>query len=311
MMKKHDLITILGPTASGKTKLAVALARQIGGEIISADSRQVYRGMDIGTGKDLSEYFADDKYIPYHLIDIADAGEEYDLFRFLTDFRRVYKEVRSRQAQPVMCGGSGMYLESVILGYSLSKADFSEEALAQLAERSDEELISILKKHNVLHNVTDTLDRQRLVRAVLIAINKNPEDVSGRPGDDEWFPEISHAVFGIRLPREIIRQRITKRLNDRLNGGLVTEVKNLLDRGVPADKLRYYGLEYRYVTDHILGMISYDEMVQRLNTAIHQFAKRQMTWFRRMEKRNILIHWIDGNQDVCEQLRSVIEISGY
>lgn len=309
-MKKPDLITILGPTASGKTKLAVALASQIGGEILSADSRQVYRGMDIGTGKDLSEYFAENKHIPYHLIDNADAGEEYDLFRFLTDFRRVFQEVRSRQAQPVMCGGSGLYLEAVILGYRLSEADFSEEALARIAEHSDEELIFILKKHNALHNVTDIRDRERLTRAALIALRKE-HDRNYDTSTDDCLSKINHLVFGIQLPREIIRERITVRLRERLASGMIDEVEALLTSGITAERLRYYGLEYRFITDYLSGELSYVDMVKKLNTAIHQFAKRQMTWFRRMEKRNILIHWIDGNQDVREQLRSILEISGY
>jgi tRNA dimethylallyltransferase len=303
MTKQYDLITILGPTASGKTALAVNLAKMIGGEVISADSRQLYRGMDIGTGKDLNAYFIDGVVIPYHLVDIAEPGETYDLYRFVKDFREVFEDIRKRGVQPVMCGGSGMYLEAVIQGYNLNKAAENPGLRKQWEQMNDDQLVAVLKKLRPLHNTTDTRDRNRIIRALEIAVADRNSDTDGTNASG-----LTHLVIGIDVPRGVIRKKITDRLHARLEEGLVDEVQNLLDAGVPPDKLRYYGLEYRYVTDYITGMIDYNALVSLLNTAIHQFAKRQMTWFRRMEKKNILIHWINGDQDVSCMLRDAAEL---
>lgn len=305
MIKDNRLITILGPTASGKTLLAVHLASLIDGEVLSADSRQVYKGMDVGTGKDLDDYKVNGRRIPYHLIDIVNAGESYDLFRFVKDFHRVYSDVVSRGRQPIMCGGSGMYLESIILGYRLPKSDNHPETEQMLREKSDDELIALLESRRKLHNKTDTSDRARLIKAVMVAMATENEVVDDKV---KILDSVSHTVIGIDLPREVIRARITKRLYERLDTGLVDEVESLLKNGVTPDQLRYYGLEYRYITDYLMGVLDFEQMVAKLNTAIHQFAKRQMTWFRRMEKKNILIHWVKGNQDVTGLVNDVMEI---
>lgn len=306
-MINNSLITVLGPTAVGKTRLAVLIAHRIGGEIISADSRQVYRGMDIGTGKDLHEYVVDDIKIPYHLINIAEPGEEYDLYRFTQDFQTAFSDITRRNKQPVMCGGTGLYLESIILRYQLHKAEHDNELREELENMTDEQLVNMLKSMKKLHNVTDTVDRSRLIRAIEIAL-KSTEVI--KMGNDEPFGKIKHRIFGIHLPRQVIRDRITQRLSQRLKNGMVDEVRELIKSGVSPEKLKYYGLEYKFVTKYLLGELSYDQMFKQLNTAIHQFAKRQMTWFRRMEKKNILIHWIDGDQDVdikLDQMLSLID----
>jgi tRNA dimethylallyltransferase len=303
MTKLIDLITILGPTATGKTTLAVNLARQIGGEIISADSRQVYRGMDIGTGKDLDEYTVDGSPIPYHLIDIVPPGHTYDLYRFVNDFRDAFKEIRGRGNQPILCGGSGMYLEAVIRGYQLRHVPVDQQLKEQLQQKSEDELIEMLKGMKQLHNVSDTSDRNRLIRAIEI------ERGSREAAEESMVASgsaLNHFVIGIDLPREIIRARITRRLHERLNQGLVEEVVALLSSGITPEQLRYYGLEYRYVTDFCTGNIPYNEMVSKLNTAIHQFAKRQMTWFRRMEKNNVTIHWVNGMRDPDQLVEDVL-----
>jgi len=287
------LITILGPTATGKTRLAASLAHLISGEVISADSRQVYRGMDIGTGKDLGDYSVEGTMVPHHLIDIAEPGEAYDLYRFVNDFNTAFQDISSRGRQPILCGGTGMYLEAVIRGYQLHQAALDPEITKPLESLDDTALISMLTERKALHNVSDTSDRNRLIRAVLIALSEEAgQPVVQAPND------LRHLVFGITLPRDLIRARITTRLMQRLGAGLVGEVQQLLDQGITADQLRYYGLEYRYVTDYCTGVLPFDTMVSGLNTAIHQFAKRQMTWFRRMEKNNIPIHWIPGDRDV-------------
>ncbi|MFO7722989.1 MAG: tRNA (adenosine(37)-N6)-dimethylallyltransferase MiaA [Bacteroidales bacterium] len=301
-MKKFDLITILGPTASGKTALAAQLAHKIGGEIISADSRQVYRGMDIGTGKDLDEYLLDGYKIPHHLVDIAAPGEAYDLYRFVQDFYTAYDQIRSRGKQPIMCGGSGMYLEAVIGGYRLKPAQVNARWRSEWDQMSQGALVEMLKELRPLHNITDIRDRERLYRALEIALSGEGQNIA-----DTKDAGLSLLIIGVDMPRALLRQRITERLNARLEAGLVDEVQNLINRGVAPDKLRYYGLEYRYVTDYITGLTDYPTMVSLLNTAIHQFAKRQMTWFRRMEKKNILIHWVDGNQDVYKKLETILQ----
>lgn len=302
-MSRPDLITILGPTATGKTRLAALLAARISGEVISADSRQVYRGMDIGTGKDLDDYLVDGTRVPCHLTDIANAGETYDVFRYLNDFMKVYKDIRERNKQPVLCGGSGMYLDAVIRSYDLRQAPSDAAMQSGLLNMDDQALSELLSRHRPLHNTTDTSDRERLIRAVEIALGSQKESPV------EWisFP-VSHLVIGIDLPREIIRQRITQRLSARLNEGLVQEVELLLAGGVTMAQLHYYGLEYRYVAGFLSGMMGYDPMVAQLNTAIHQFAKRQMTWFRRMEKKGIRICWIDGTADEEGRLKAVLNL---
>jgi tRNA dimethylallyltransferase len=303
MTKQYDLITILGPTASGKTALAVRLAHYTDGEIISADSRQVYREMDIGTGKDMDEYRVNGAEIPSHLIDVAEAGEAYDLFRYLNDFMKAFGDIRSRGRQALLCGGSGMYLEAVIRGYRLNEVPVDTTLREQWASLSHDQLVEMLQQYRTPHNTTDTDDRDRLIRALEIAV----ADSNGY-SEQASTAGISHLIIGIDIPRPLLRKRITERLHKRLQEGLVDEVQNLLDSGVPPDKLRYYGLEYRFVTDYLTDIYDYETMVALLNTAIHQFAKRQMTWFRRMEKKNILIHWINGDQDVAGMLNDSLKL---
>lgn len=284
------MATILGPTATGKTRVAALLSARLNGEVISADSRQVYRGMNLGTGKDYDDYKVDGSMIPVHLIDIADPGYEYSVFEFQRDFLEAYADIVSRDKTPVLCGGTGLYLEAVLSGYKLVKAPENAELRKSLENKSLEELQKILIALRPAHNTTDLLDRQRTIRAIEIAKFEQSTDT---PHDD--FPKIKHLIFGINLPREQIRKRITKRLQKRLDEGMIDEVKNLLKSGLQPGQLSFYGLEYRFITDHVTGKITREELFRLLNTAIHQFAKRQMTWFRRMEKRGFNIHWIDGN----------------
>lgn len=284
------MITILGPTATGKTSFAVYVAAQLNGEILSADSRQVYKGMNIGTGKDLSEYQYEDRRIPHHLIDIVDPGYEYNVYEYQRDFLKVYKEIEQRGSFPILCGGTGMYIESVLKGYKLINVPVNEELREELTLKSDQELEQILDEFKELHNTTDTSDRDRLLRAIEIQTyyDENPDL-------DTSFPKIDSLLVGLDFDRRVVRSRITDRLEERLKGGMIEEVQGLLNDGVSEEKLKFYGLEYRFVTQHISGEISYDELFRRLNTAIHQFSKRQMTWFRRMEKQGFEIHWLDGN----------------
>ncbi len=297
------MVTILGPTATRKTKLAASVAAELGGEIISADSRQVYRGMDIGTGKDYGDYLVEGKQIPHHLVDIVDPGYEYNVFEFQRDFLRVFDDIVSRNQQPVLCGGTGLYLEAVLSGYRLLQVPENEELRQQLSEKSLDELTGILKSMRALHNTTDLTDRDRTIRAIEIA-----EYEQAHPGEKENFPKIDHRIYGIKFERRIIRERITQRLKQRLNEGMIDEVKQLLDSGLKPEQLTFYGLEYRYLTDYVTGKISYDEMFRLLNTAIHQFAKRQMTWFRRMEKRGFRIHWIDGQLPLAKKTELVLKL---
>lgn len=280
------MITILGQTASGKTRIAAMLADKIGGEVISADSRQVYRGMTLGTGKDLNDYIVNDRIVPYHLIDIIDAGDEYNVFDFMNDFRRVYLDITGRGKIPILCGGSGMYLEAVLKGYDLKYAPANDRLREALLKKTDDELIAILTSHRSLHNVSDTRHRDRLIRAVEIALQTSVPDN---------FLPVDSIVFGIHFEREVLRNRITERLMNRLNLGMIDEVKQLMNNGVSVDMLKYYGLEYKYIAMFIIGEMDFNLMFQKLNTAIHQFAKRQMTWFRRMQKNGFDIIWIDGN----------------
>lgn len=300
MSSKYDLITILGPTASGKTQLAANLAMLVDGEIISGDSRQVYRGMNLGTGKDYGDYSVKDTKIPYHLIDIVEAGAKYNVYEFQKDFFRVYDDIKSRGKQPILCGGSGLYIESVIKGYRLIAVPDNQELRANLKTQSDEELIKLLSSYKKPHNQTDTTNRKRLERAIEIEEYYSKNDVDTTP-----LPHINNIIFGVRYSRNNERSRISCRLKQRLKDGMVDEVKILLDSGIKADDLIYYGLEYKYLTQYILGQISWDEMYDLLNTAIAQFAKRQMTWFRRMERNGIIINWIQGSTPLASKIEFV------
>ncbi len=282
------MVTILGPTATGKTRLAALLAYEMDGEIISADSRQVYRGMDIGTGKDLADYVVEGKNIPYHLVDIADPGTEYNVYLFQRDFLAAYSDIKKRNRFPVLCGGTGLYLEAVLNGYFLRRVPENPVLRERFGRFSEEELIALLKSYGPLHNTTDITERRRTIRA--IEIREYEKQHPAR----EPFPPIRSLNFGLSFPREEVRRRITQRLKYRLENGMIEEVKRLLQSGLQPAQLTFYGLEYRYVTRYVTGVLSYDEMFARLNTAIHQFSKRQMTWFRRMEKKGVKIHWLDG-----------------
>jgi tRNA dimethylallyltransferase len=299
-----DLLAIVGHTAGGKTTLAAHLALRLNGEIISADSRQVYRGMDIGTGKDLGDYRVGDTDIPYHLIDIMDPGGKYSLFNFRQDFHQAYLDIRSRKKLPILCGGTGLYTEAVLKGYRLTEVPIDVEFREGISEKPDNELIEYLKSYGPMHNRTDISDRERLVRALEIA--RYQKDA----GSGETTPVTSNPmVFGITYETETRRNRITERLTSRLGSGMVGEVEKLLETTSPED-LMYYGLEYRYLTLYCLGKITYDEMFSALNTAIHQFAKRQMTWFRGMERRGIPITWIPGELPLGEKIEMVLEKIG-
>lgn len=303
MSSKYDLITILGPTASGKTQLAAHVAKMIDGEIISGDSRQVYRGMNLGTGKDYGDYTIDSTRIPYHLIDIVDAGSKYNVYEFQKDFFRVYDDIRARGKRPVLCGGSGLYIESVIKGYQLIAVPDNPALRDSFKAKSDEELIEQLSRYKNLHNQTDTTNRKRLERAIEIEEYYSKNEVDTTP-----LPKINNIIFGVRYSRNSERNRISCRLKQRLKDGMVDEVKALLDSGVKADDLIYYGLEYKYLTQYILGQISGDEMFNQLNTAIAQFAKRQMTWFRRMERNGIDIKWIQGSLPIADKVGMVLDL---
>jgi len=297
MSSQFPLITILGPTAAGKTSFAVQLAHSLRGEIISADSRQVFRGMDIGTGKDLEEYRINDVVIPAHLIDIADAGSEYNVFRFRRDFDKAYSDVIARGSTPVLCGGTGMYLEAVLLGYSLEEVPQNEKLRLEMDLLSDNELTAKLSTLRQLHNTTDSLDRERLLRAIEIEVHK-----LAKPEIPPVHEFTNTPVFGLRFERSVLRNRITARLTQRLENGMIDEVAQLLHNGVSKERLIFYGLEYKYLCLHLSGEISYSSMFGLLNTAIHQFAKRQMTWFRRMESKGIKIFWLDGEDGLSVNL---------
>ena len=285
----YDLITILGPTASGKTPLAAALAHRLDTEIISADSRQVYRRMDLGTGKDLADYVVGGHPVPYHLIDIVEPGYKYNVFEYQRDFLKAYEDIRQRGMIPVLCGGTGMYLEAVLKGYRLLPVPENPELRRELAGKSLEELTSILSSYKKLHNSTDVDTVKRAVRAIEIEEYYKEQDVQTRA-----FPEIKSLIIGVEISREQRREKITRRLKQRLEEGMVDEVKGLLDSGISPDSLIYYGLEYKYLTLYAIGQLTYEEMFSQLETAIHQFAKRQMTWFRGMERRGLSVHWIDA-----------------
>ena len=296
------MIVILGATATGKTKVAVQVAQKIDGEVISADSRQVFRGMNIGTGKDLNEYIIGERHIPYHLIDIAEPGEEYSVFRFQQDFLSAWNDINKRGKTAILCGGTGFYIESVLKQYRLYPVPENPELRQHLETKSDEELISILASLRKLHNKTDIEERTRLIRTIEI-----DTFYLQHPDLALHFPEINHRVFGITYERDIIRQRITNRLEQRLQNGMIEEVKNLLQQGISPQRLCSYGLEYRFVTQYIEGQLTYAEMFRLLNIAIHQFAKRQMTWFRKMEREGINIHWINSAASDEEKAEIIVE----
>ncbi|MCF8299216.1 MAG: tRNA (adenosine(37)-N6)-dimethylallyltransferase MiaA [Saprospiraceae bacterium] len=296
------MISILGPTATGKTQLAAQIANKLNAEIISADSRQVYKGMDIGTGKDLSDYIVEGKTIPFHLIDIVEPGYEYNVYEFQKDFLNVYDDITSRGKEVVLCGGTGMYIEAVLRGYKLINVPDNIRLRNELSAFSDEELIKTLKSFKSIHNITDTNDRKRLIRAIEIQTYyaKHPEL-------ERDYPKFNNTIFGIKFEREEIRKRITQRLKNRLEKeDMLKEINNLLNKGVTPEQLKFYGLEYKFLTQYVIGEICFDEMFKLLNTAIHQFAKRQMTWFRRMEKNGFEINWIDGNLSMENKLEYII-----
>lgn len=297
---EYDLIAILGPTASGKTSLAAALARRMDTEIISADSRQVYRRMDLGTGKDLDDYVVGGKRIPCHLIDIVEPGYKYNVFEYQRDFLAAYEDVRSRGMLPILCGGTGMYLESVLKGYRLLPVPENPELRRRLAEKSLEELTGILATYKKLHNSTDVDTVKRAVRAIEIEEYYRQHQVEERA-----FPDIRSLVVGVGIGREQRREKITRRLKQRLDEGMVDEVKALLADGISPEDLIYYGLEYKYLTLYAIGKLTYEEMFGQLEIAIHQFAKRQMTWFRGMERRGFTIHWIDAALPLEEKLEQI------
>lgn len=310
------MITILGPTASGKTPLAARLAAEIGGEIISADSRQVYRRMDIGTGKDLADYTVETLQgerhavrIPYHLIDIREPGTKYNLFEYQQDFFDAYEDIRSRGAVPILCGGTGLYIEAVLKGYKLSPVPQNQELRDRLDGKSLAELTQMLtelkaRNHSNMHNTTDVDSCQRAIRAIEIE-TYNLE----HPMPKRELPPVESVIIGVNIDRELRREKITRRLKARLEEGMVEEVRALLDEGIPSEDLTYYGLEYKFVTEYLTGKLSYDEMFKRLEIAIHQFAKRQMTWFRGMERRGFTIHWIDATLPMDDKVRQIMQIA--
>lgn len=302
-MGKYDMLTVLGPTASGKTGLAVAVADRIGGEIISADSRQVYRRMDIGTGKDLADYTIGGHTVPYHLIDIAEPGSKYNLFQYQADFLKAYDSIRQNGRMPVLCGGTGLYLESVLKGYRLIPVPENPELRKLLEGKSLAELTGILKGYKQLHNTTDVDTTKRAIRAIEIE-----ECYRQTPVSEKEFPDISSLVIGIDVPRDVRRENISRRLHLRLEQGMTEEVQALLDEGIAPEDLEYYGLEYKFVTLYLTGRLDYAHMVSELETAIHQFAKRQMTWFRGMERRGTVIHWLPYELPLQDKVNEVCRL---
>lgn len=300
---QYDLITILGPTASGKTDLAAHLAATLGNaEIISADSRQVYRGMDIGTGKDLKDYCVNGVEVPYHIIDILDAGEKYNLFQYQQDFWKAYNDIKARGKQPILCGGTGLYIESVLKSYKMVPVPENKELRESLEGKSLEELTEILKTFKTLHNTTDIDTAKRAIRAIEIQYYYRENKI-----DERDFPQLKSLTIGVDIDRELRREKITRRLHARLEEGMVDEVRSLLEK-VPAENLLYYGLEYKFLTLYVLGELSYDDMVSQLETAIHQFAKRQMTWFRGMEKRGTEINWVDATLPMEQKVTHILDL---
>lgn len=302
---KYDLITILGPTASGKTLLAASLAARLGTEIISGDSRQIYRRMDLGTGKDLADYIVDGHPVPYHLIDIAEPGYKYNVFEYQRDFLAAFNDMRARGLLPVLCGGTGMYIESVLKGYRLLPVPENPELRTKLADKSLKELTAILATYKKLHNSTDVDTVKRAIRAIEIE-----EYYLHQKVEERSFPEIHSLIIGVDIDRELRREKISKRLRQRLDEGMADEVRALLDSGVAPEDLIYYGLEYKYLTLYVTGKLSYEEMFRQLEIAIHQFAKRQMTWFRGMERRGFTIHWLDATLPMVDKVNEILSLIG-
>ena len=311
----QKMVTILGPTASGKTQLAAALAYRLhldgqDAEVLSGDSRQVYRGMTIGTGKDLDDYVVEGYPVPYHLIDICEPGTKYNLFQYQQDFHKAYEEIRGRGALPILCGGTGLYIESVLKGYQLSPVPQNQPLRDELEGKSLEELTAMLinlkqQTGSNMHNQTDVDTAQRAIRAIEIE-TYNLE----HPTELRAMPAVPSIIIGVSIGREARREKISRRLRQRLDEGMVDEIRALLNSGIPAEDLIYYGLEYKYVTEYVVGQTTFDEMFQRLEIAIHQFAKRQMTWFRGMERRGFTIHWVDALLPMDEKLKQIFCIIG-
>lgn len=302
-MNNYELITIIGPTASGKTAFAAALAARLDTEIISGDSRQVYRSMDIGTGKDLADYVVDGKQIPYHLIDICNPGDKYNVFEYQHDFHKAFEEIRKKGKLPILCGGTGMYIESVLRGFKLLDVPQNPALRESLKGKSLVELEQILTSYKVLHNKTDVDSAQRAIRAIEIEEFYKTE----APDKREYAP-INSLIIGVDIDRELRREKISRRLRARLDEGMVDEVRAILSTGVKPEDLIYYGLEYKFLTLYIIGQLTYDEMVSQLEIAIHQFAKRQMTWFRGMERRGLHIHWLDATLPTDEKINNVLAL---
>jgi len=298
--KAYNLVSILGHTAGGKTTVATHLAYALDGEIISGDSRQLYRGMDLGTGKDIDEYVVNGKQIPYHLIDIADAGYKYNVYEYQTDFVKAFEDIQSRGKFPVLCGGTGLYVEAVLKGYKLIHVPANEELRKDLEGKNLKELTRILEQMKDLHNTTDVETVRRAVRAIEIETY-----YQNNPKLDSYYPEINSLLVGVKFDRDSRRRRITARLKERFENGMLEEVKGLIDGGVKPEDLIYYGLEYKFITQHIIGELTYDEMFEGLNIAIHQFAKRQMTWYRKMERHGMKIHWLDGYIPLDEKIEKI------
>ena len=302
-MNNYELITIIGPTASGKTAFAAALAARLDTEIISGDSRQVYRSMDIGTGKDLADYVVDGKQIPYHLIDICNPGDKYNVFEYQHDFHKAFEEIQKKGKLPILCGGTGMYIESVLRGFKLLDVPQNPALRESLKGKSLVELEQILASYKVLHNKTDVDSAQRAIRAIEIEEFYKTE----APDKREYAP-INSLIIGVDIDRDLRREKISRRLRARLDEGMVDEVRAILATGVKPDDLIYYGLEYKFLTLYIIGQLTYDEMVSQLEIAIHQFAKRQMTWFRGMERRGLHIHWLDATLPTDEKINNVLAL---
>ena len=300
---KYDLITIIGPTASGKTPLATALADRLDTEIISGDSRQVYRRMDLGTGKDLADYTIEGRSVPYHLIDIVEPGYKYNVFEFQRDFLKAYESIVEKGKLPILCGGTGMYIESVLKGYRLLPVPENPELRASHEGKSLGELTRILEGYKKLHNSTDVDTAKRAIRAIEIE-----EYYKQQPAEYREFPTLKSLIVGVDIDRELRREKITRRLKQRLDEGMVEEVRGLLDEGISAENLIYYGLEYKFLTQYAIGELTYEEMFHQLETAIHQFAKRQMTWFRGMERRGFTIHWLDATLPMEEKVEQIINL---
>ncbi len=299
----YNLVTVLGHTAGGKTRFAACLAEKLKGEVISADSRQVYRRMDLGTGKDYEDYLVNGRQVPVHLIDILEPGNEYNVYEYQKDFIRIFQEVHERGSLPVLCGGSGLYIEAVLKGYKLIRVPVNHELRSAFEQESMDDLRARLAGIRKLHNKTDIVDRKRLIRALEIEVyyQKHPEL-------DEQMPVIQPMILGIKFDRLTRRKRISQRLSERLDRGMIMEVQSLLDKGVTPEKLIYYGLEYKYITEHLAGQTTYEEMFAKLETAIHRFAKRQMTWFRKMERNGIKIHWFDGYQPLSDKIERAVKL---